>query len=473
MGSINKTNLINILKPFKDILDNCLIKTNDKVSMIDARLESSSIEIYDSIPYIDFHFNNDTSADYTSRIFESEAGVLNAVGTFVITGKCEPNTLNVINNATINKNLTVNEKITTNIITANKEIITNKIISNDSIETFNFTNYGDRLHGNFNTIETPSTGDLLRLINISGTHNNIYGDSACINILGSRDCNVTNSCFSSIINSTDSNITNANYSSIFGHNNTIEISDTDKANNHNYGTFLFGVGHRATQMLQFMVGYYAREVTNALFTVGNGSSKGTSNVFRVDRTGGIYSSGALNTSGADYAEYFEWADGNTSNEDRRGKFVTLKKNKISIAKSGDYILGIVSSNAAVVGNAYGDQWQGMYLTDEWGNYITETVEVDNYTENGDGTKVKSGTTHTETRLKINPDYDSSEKYIPREDRQEWSPIGMLGQLIVLDDGTCEVDGYCTCNNNGIATKSTTGYRVIDRISKDKVLIIFK
>ncbi len=30
--------------------------------------------------------------------------------------------------------------------------------------------------------------------------------------------------------------------------------------------------------------------------------------------------GAFNTSGADYAEYFEWLDGNPEAEDRRGYF---------------------------------------------------------------------------------------------------------------------------------------------------------
>ena len=39
-------------------------------------------------------------------------------------------------------------------------------------------------------------------------------------------------------------------------------------------------------------------------------------------------------------------------------------------------------------------------------------------------------------------------------------ICMLGKLLVYDDGTCEVGGYCKPNKDGIATKSESGYRVM-------------
>ena len=41
-------------------------------------------------------------------------------------------------------------------------------------------------------------------------------------------------------------------------------------------------------------------------------------------TGATYASAAYNSSGADYAELFQWLDDNTNNEDRAGLFVTLK-----------------------------------------------------------------------------------------------------------------------------------------------------
>ena len=73
----------------------------------------------------------------------------------------------------------------------------------------------------------------------------------------------------------------------------------------------------------------------------------------------------------------------------------------------------------------------------------------------------------------NPDWDSSVKYEPRENRKEWDSIGMMGVLLALDDGTCKVNGYCKSNDNGIATNSDTGYRVMKRVNKNIIQILVK
>ena len=73
----------------------------------------------------------------------------------------------------------------------------------------------------------------------------------------------------------------------------------------------------------------------AQLIVGNGASTARSNSFYVESNGNATLAGSLKSSGADYAEYFEWADGNLFNEDRIGKFITLVNgNKIKIAKCG-------------------------------------------------------------------------------------------------------------------------------------------
>lgn len=81
------------------------------------------------------------------------------------------------------------------------------------------------------------------------------------------------------------------------------------------------------------------------------------------------------------------------------------------------------------------------------------------------------------RRKLNPDYDSTQKYVSRFDRPEWAAVGMLGVLPVIQDGTCEVNGYCCCNENGIATacdRNTIGsYRVIKKISDRVIRVVFK
>ena len=227
----------------------------------------------------------------------------------------------------------------------------------------------------------------------------------------------------------------------------------------------------------------------SLFVVGNGTGASKrSNVFRASAEGKCYGLNAFLSSGADFAEYFEWADGNPNGEDRRGRFVTLDGDKIRYANADDdYILGVVSTIGAFIGNAYSEIWQGRYLTDEFGDYLTETVEVPETTVEREVQKVVNKLTgetttevitevipaHTETRYILNPDYDPEQKYISREFRKEWSPVGFHGQVVVIDDGTCQVNGYCKPSTDGTATASETGYRVMKRIDNTHVRVLVK
>lgn len=214
------------------------------------------------------------------------------------------------------------------------------------------------------------------------------------------------------------------------------------------------------------------------FMIGNGSSDSSrSNALRVNYNGTIYATNSTIATGADYAEYFEWADGNSDGEDRVGLFVTFdeqKPEKIKIASAGDYILGIVSGHPNTIGNGDED-WRGRYVLDDFGRYIEETYEYEEIWQDKDG--VKHVETREGTRYKENPDYDPDELYIPREERPEWSAIGMVGVLSVYDDGTCQVNGYCRCGDGGIATLAETRtfdtYRVIQRISDNIIKVVIK
>lgn len=195
--------------------------------------------------------------------------------------------------------------------------------------------------------------------------------------------------------------------------------------------------------------------------LGNGTTSARANAFRA-AAAGVYSSGSYHSSGADYAEYFEWLDENPDNEDRRGRFVRLDGEKILIAESiDDDILGIVSGNPSVVGDSYEDQWQGQYLTDIYGELLTE-----DYTD-ADGTTRKVWV--------LNPDYNPDKPYVPRSERREWSAVGMMGKLIVIDDGTCRPNDYCVPTTGGIATKSEgrVGYRVLFRIDDTHIKVLIK
>ena len=207
--------------------------------------------------------------------------------------------------------------------------------------------------------------------------------------------------------------------------------------------------------------YNGYSFSGPYLSLGNGTESARANAFRA-AAAGVYSSGSYHSSGADYAEYFEWMDGNPDGEDRRGRFVKLDGEKILLAKSiDDDILGIVSGNPSVVGDSYEDQWQGQYLTDIYGELLTE-----DYTDE-DGTTRKVWV--------LNPDYDPDKQYVPRSERQEWSAVGMMGKLIVIDDGTCSPNDYCVPTIGGIATKSDgrAGYRVLSRIDDTHIKVLIK
>ena len=219
--------------------------------------------------------------------------------------------------------------------------------------------------------------------------------------------------------------------------------------------------------------------TNNAFVIGNGTSAAKSNAFRVTFDGKTYGLSAFNSTGADYAEYFEWADGNPNNEDRIGRFVALDGRKIKIAESDeDYIVGIISGNQSIIGNASEDSWNDMYMRDRFDRLIYEDVEVEReepvynpVTGEIDVTTI----TLTEKHIKLNPDYDPEVEYIPRSERKEWGIVGMLGQIRVIDDGTCQVNGYCKPSKNGIATHTDdkSGYRVLERIDDNLIRVIMK
>ena len=206
-----------------------------------------------------------------------------------------------------------------------------------------------------------------------------------------------------------------------------------------------------------------------VLVIGNGTSDNEhSNAFRVTYAGKAYGLSSYGSTGADYAEFFEWEDGNNENEDRVGYFVTMNGNKIKKATTGDYILGIISGQPCIVGNSDED-WLGRWEHDAFGRFIKEDT-VD--------TNERTGEVIRGWKYKANPEYDITKPYIPREERKEWDYVGMLGVLSVRDDGTCIVNGFCKVADGGIATKADKyivgeTYRVIERVTDNVVKVIFK
>lgn len=256
----------------------------------------------------------------------------------------------------------------------------------------------------------------------------------------------------------------------------------DYAHNVASGDYSHAAGYYTTANdYQYVVGKFNTDTTGptsitdtnaaaGVFIVGVGTgSSARNNGFRVNPAGRPYALSSMGTSGADYAEYFEWLDGNPNDEDRRGRFVTLEGDKIryAIAKD-DYILGIVSAEPTIVGDIQSEAWHNMYLKDVYGERIVEVVEVKETTDES-GIIIPA---HIERRWVLNPDYDSTQKYVSREDRPEWDAIGIVGKLVAIDDGTCEVNGYCYPSVDGIATstENKTKYRVIERLDSTHVRV---
>lgn len=220
---------------------------------------------------------------------------------------------------------------------------------------------------------------------------------------------------------------------------------------------------------------------NTKFIIGKGTGDtARSNCFRVTHSG-VYASGNYNASGADYAELFEWADGNPDGEDRVGRFVTLDGPKIRLAGPEDrFILGVVSGNPSVIGDVHDDQWQGMYLYDVFGRPIWEDVEIPAVTDERPDPEDPENTitrvivpAHVERRQKLNPDYDPSQKYLPRSQRPEWGCVGLMGKLVLLDDGSCQANGWAAPGAGGVATASEveTPWRVMERLDRDGMTLV--
>ena len=162
--------------------------------------------------------------------------------------------------------------------------------------------------------------------------------------------------------------------------------------------------------------------------VSIGGAGGNGNVYL---EAGVFASGA-----ADYAEMFEWADGNSKNNpgsavDRRGLFVYLDpasssglQDSMKIAPGyvaasakgyGSPPIGVVSGRPVILGDAGELQWTQTHEVDDFGATKYQVVK---------GKKLP----------KVNPNYNPSKSYLPRSQRVEWTAVGMLGKLFVRTSG---------------------------------------
>jgi hypothetical protein len=215
----------------------------------------------------------------------------------------------------------------------------------------------------------------------------------------------------------------------------LAMSDgTAKGNSFSTNTLVLDSGNQVGSTSAGIISTAGSDDTGAIINQG---SAGRGNIYL--ETGTLYSGSA------DYAELFEWDDGNANSADRRGFFVSLTNgNKIEVGNSE--VIGVISGRPVIVGDAATLGWHGRILLDEFGSPQQELR---------DGVLVP----------KYNPNYDSSQVYTPRIQRKEWSPVGLVGKLFVRSAKVLSAGAKCVSNSAGYAVpkprlSSKQGYHVL-------------
>lgn len=115
-------------------------------------------------------------------------------------------------------------------------------------------------------------------------------------------------------------------------------------------------------------------------------------------------------------------------------------------------------------------WKGKYEVDEWSRVRYRDVAFPEEKDERGQTTVPA---YTRKMPVLNPDFNPACEYTPRSERPEWVAVGLIGKLLLRDDGTCEENGFCWHNGDGFATASTDGYRVLKRTGPKQILILLK
>ncbi|PEF60667.1 peptidase G2 autoproteolytic cleavage domain-containing protein, partial [Bacillus cereus] len=219
-----------------------------------------------------------------------------------------------------------------------------------------------------------------------------------------------------------------------------------------------GIGNSSEFEGAHIMGKYGNAQESYSWFIGNGLSANNREIGAkwLASTRNMYIDGHTYVAGGtNYAEMFKIKNDAID----IGFFVTFDGEYVRKAThQDDYILGITCATPSILGNSAEMRWKEKYLVDEWGRMQYEN-------------QIGSGI--IKKRAILNPKWDPEKEYIPRNERSEWVSVGLLGQILVRDDGTCKVGKYCFPNIEGIATNSNTGYLVIQRINLNQILILFR
>ncbi len=211
-----------------------------------------------------------------------------------------------------------------------------------------------------------------------------------------------------------------------------------------------GLGQIGDNFQVYKTNTYANRIFTYPRSVGNGDYMIAAVVnndtkIRIVASGNGFADGAWQGGGADYAEYFEWSDGNSSEESRKGMTIVMDGDKVRLSVPEDSpsdIIGVVSVAPAIVGDTGELRWSGKYLRDDYGEVIDRAITVYDWVDE-DGQNVSyreeeitegnitipvEATSEVLYEPDISPNFDPNLEYIPRSQRKEWVTIGLLGKL---------------------------------------------
>lgn len=306
----------------------------------------------------------------------------------------------------------------------------------------------------------------------TGIGNVIYGSSSYASsiINGNNNRIYASASKHSLILGGFSNKITGKYSMAFGKNNTIT---------HDY-SILIGIGATTTASKQM------------IFAAGSGPT------IKIDYNAGkFYADDSVVGTPADYAEFFEWADGNPNGEKRFGYAVSLVDGgKISIGN--EKLLGIISSNPGFIGDGGEFNWSNKYQLDEWGlkkmelyytvdiqieeseKLTSKTIWIDSewnqylsepkndlqkaqylISEKHTLTEEQISSKKPEKVYLLSENYNPDIPYIPRSERKEYAVVGLLGKLRVRTSEQI-TSKFVDFDKNGMAINGKT-YRVLENI----------
>lgn len=240
---------------------------------------------------------------------------------------------------------------------------------------------------------------------------------------------------------------------IFGEG-SVSINEMEKANstlsvtNNQRGDSVLALKsiskNPANTLLTVDTGALASDKWDAItVTTSSGDSRLESKQFSVSGTGAVKAE-KVYLNGTGYAEMFEWADGNSRNENRTGFLVSIDRSgKLEVADNPGRAVGVVVTDAALVSNTAWNHWHNkhknnkreqvvewlddavgklvsMYrsdITDDTG--VPETADV--YTVDSDGEPITTP----------NDKYYMNVTYSPRAERAEWAMVCLLGSAPVV------------------------------------------